>query len=255
MPPERRIWLKPIVTSFGVPQLPCPSCGETRLCFKEDSFRSTESKASLDKRRYIEDWHPIYTEFLFSGILECKRCNEQICCCGRGYYEPVSYPDEDGDYQQELSEYFVPDYFYPPMLIFKPSQKVPLSIRKEIMRSFQVFFCDPNAAANHIRNVLEIILSDQRIANLTKNGKWRSLDQRIIELARASQENADRASALRWIGNFASHPEGVKRENVLDAYEILEFLLEDIYIAHRSIVAEKVRSIVDKKRPLSSAPS
>ena len=56
------------------------------------------------------------------------------------------------------------------------------------------------------------------------------LEKRIQSFEAIDHENAGRVSALRWIGNFGSHPESLTKDDVFDAYDILEVLLESLYI-------------------------
>jgi hypothetical protein len=52
--------------------------------------------------------------------------------------------------------------------------------------------------------------------------------------------------ALKWLGNTASHEGGVSRDDLLDAFEILEHNLREL-IEHRSArVAELARKLTKK---------
>ena len=183
-------------------------------------------------------------------MLECGDCGEKISCCGIGGYEPIPVPDEDGSITTDYNIEFSPRYFSAPMMIFRPPPATPADIKDEVLRSFGVFFCDLPAAANHVRQCVEIILSLSGIDAQDRNGRFVPLGTRIDEYRAQNAENAERADALRWIGNFGSHPAAALRKtDLFDAYDILEVLLEDLYVGHQRSVREMVELIIANRGP------
>jgi len=186
--------------------------------------------------------------YAFSALLECTRCSGVVTCCGLGGYEPEMVPDEDGGYSQEYYKIFAPRYFSTPLPIFRPP-RCPDPVRAQLPLSFALFFCDPGGAANHVRQCVEEVLNQAGISSRRSNGGFIPLDDRIRTFAAQDAENADRADALRWIGNFGSHPGGLSKDDLLDAYEILDVLLEDLYIGHRRSVQQMVDQINAARGP------
>jgi hypothetical protein len=128
--------------------------------------------------------------------------------------------------------------------------QVPPAIDLSIRKSFRLVFCDPGAAANHIRQCAETILATAGIAHVTETGKFIPFEQRIQKFEDIDPENADRVSALRWIGNFGSHPDKeITRDDVFEAYDILEILLEDLYVGHTKSVRKRVEEINKARGP------
>jgi hypothetical protein len=62
-------------------------------------------------------------------------------------------------------------------------------------------------------------------------------------------ESGIRAVGIRIIGNAASHPGELTRDNLFDAYDILEVVLEDMYIGRQKNIREMVDRTVSLNRP------
>jgi hypothetical protein len=76
------------------------------------------------------------------------------------------------------------------------------------------------------------------------------LDHRIKAYGEQNPEVAHHLMAIKWIGNAGSHGDGISRESVLDALEIIEGVFEDVYVGHRAKLRAKVAKIVARKKPL-----
>jgi len=186
----------------------------------------------------LDEPSPWDIQLVFSTLLVCQDCNETISCCGIGGYTPEwRYEPEIGDDTPELLRYFLPGYFSKPLPILIADARWPSSIKHRLNFSFHVFFCDLNASANHVRSCVEELLTLLDIPDRA------TLHERIQLFRATDSENADRAEALKWIGNLGSHGEQLTKQDLFDSYDILEELLEDIYVGHRRSVREKVREI------------
>ncbi len=247
MPIDRVLW-KRSLTKFYAPAWPCPSCADGRLRLKRETLRFEET-AQSQHQHSTEDLDPRDISYVFSAILECTHCNEMVSCCGDGGFEPEESQDEDGNPDIDYRPLFFVRYFSKPMLIFSPPTRCPDKIKKALYKSFSVLFCDVGAAANHVRQCAEEILTHAGIDHRNARGKFIPLERRIRAFEEVDHENAGRVSALRWIGNFGSHPENLTRDNVFDAYDILEVLLEDMYVGHHRSVRELVDRINRERHP------
>lgn len=249
MPVARHLW-KQTLTNTHAPMWPCPTCSSGKLRLKRDALhyeKTAESRLSS----YDEYPNVMGTVFTFSTLLECSDCNEIISCCGLGGYYPRDVFDEDGSHSQDYEVYFAPKYFSMPMRIFQPPARCPDTGKEQLRSSFAVFFCDLSAAANRVRQCIEEILSDAGVESQNSDGEFVSLGNRINSYRDLSPDNADRVNALRWIGNFGSHPETLTKDDLFDAYDILEVLLEDLYVGHQSSVRQLVERINESRGPRS----
>ncbi len=251
MPVNRQLWKRSISKHY-IPAWPCPACGEGKLQMKKGTMNYEETRDSR-LRHSDDDFLMLDVEFVFSANLECARCKEIISCCGVGGYDQSYGQDEDGDIAVDYTEIFFPRYFSRAMKIFECPHGSPKEIKISIEKSLLIAFCDSGAAANHIRQCAEEILSQAGISGKHKNGGFIRMEQRIEAFRQANPRNAGYVDALRWIGNFGSHPEDITKDDVFDAYDILELLLEDLYVGHRRSVEELVNRINQSKRPVGRA--
>jgi hypothetical protein len=239
---DRRLWSAGLRKGYA-PSWPCPSCLNGTLRLIPASLRWLET-AESQLRHTDEDFNFYDIDYTFSGSLECGQCRQKISCCGRGGEEPYEFQDEDGDWAQEYETVFYPRFFYPSLQLFRPTQRCPRPVREQLYKSFAVFFCDLSAAANHLRQFVEEILTAAGIdIRNAKGGGFIPLNDRIKIYEGRDSDNAERITALKWIGNCGSHPEDdLNKGDLFDAYDILEILLEDLYVGHnrnvRSIVAQ-----------------
>jgi hypothetical protein len=58
--------------------------------------------------------------------------------------------------------------------------------------------------------------------------------------------------AVKWIGNAGSHAKPVTREDLLDGYEMIEHLLDQIYIQPGKKLASLAKQINRSKKPRSA---
>ena len=174
---DRNLWKQSLKQSYA-PRWPCPSCVGGVLRLKRETLHFDHTAAS--RRRQSDDqpaeWE---VEYAFSALLECNGCSEKISCCGIGGYEPNDTIGEDGNPITDYEVYFDPRYFSMPMELFRVSAKCPNAIKNQIRKSFLVFFCDLSAAANHLRQCVEEILSHADIQSRDANGGFIRLKTRI----------------------------------------------------------------------------
>jgi hypothetical protein len=216
-----------------IPEWNCPECTRGilqlsgQLSIEDDS--STKNHSSED---YFEPEHSTYT---IQGMFKCSRslCSETVMMLGTGFCDQ----DEgyiDGEYQQYYANYCKPTFFQPYLNIFEIPDYVPDEITIKLKQSFGLFFCDSDSCGNRIRASIEILLNDigSPPTRVIKGGKVKAiaLQDRIKELTGNHESIKDILSAIRIIGNDASHSESsLCRQDTLDAYVIVEFILEILY--------------------------
>ena len=239
---NRNLWLH----SFGQNNFPnwtCPRCeiGVLRPIEKTFSYEASGDITSeiIKYGEYFE--YDSYT-FRYSVLLKCNNynCQECVASCGHGY---VQTEHVSGTQEGKFFNVFDPKYFYPALAIFKIPKECPVEITEKIKTSFQLFFSDAPAAANHVRKTIESILTDRGIKRFSSvKGKRKSINLhgRIVEFEKKDPENAKKLFAIKWLGNEGSHTDTITKNDVLDAYEILEFVLDDLYIGYRKSVDKKV---------------
>lgn len=256
---NRSLW-KSAFTIHEPPKWPCPSCDTGHVELLKESLKHEEVASESWIRGDGESGH---TEYAFVAIFVCKneQCKERVVTCGRGYlsvnrvyneYEEVLY-DRDGEEMYSRTDWFLPEYFYPCLKIFRIPPRCPDAVTNKILDSFKVFFCDPASSANHVRKCVENILTDKGVKRFeTKNGRriFINLHNRINLYHSKEREIVEYLLAIKWLGNVASHIGVITRDDVLDAYEILETVLDNLYVGHAKNVRKKVKLVNRRKGPI-----
>ena len=252
MPVNRSIWKEPLKGSH-VPNWHCPACNGGYLKQRPDSLHFWETSDSREAHDH-EAWEPEWSSYRFSMLLVCNndRCLEPVAVIGDRKVE-ILQSSFDGDFEQ--IEYFYPQHVHPspPLIIIADSYPEP--VIKELRLSFIASWSDFSSAGNHIRSAVERLLDNLREPKskpkLNKHGKRerQSLHARILGLARRDKELSESLLAVKWIGNEGSHSDQLTRDNIFDALDILDVILDDLFIRNRSRVKKLITAINRKKGP------
>ena len=92
-------------------------------------------------------------------------------------------------------------------------------------------------------------MNDAGIKKMTDNEKPIFLHKRIEEFQLADRENGDVLLAAKWLGNSGSHAGAIERDDVLDAFEMIEFVLENRYGTAKAELMAKVKAVNESKGP------
>jgi len=90
----------------------------------------------------------------------------------------------------------------------------------------------------------------------TKTGRLHrlTLHDRITALPKKRENVKEKLLALKWLGHAGSHPgEALSRDDVLDMYEVLEYVLVEIYSSPHKKVERLTRTINRRKGPRKRA--
>ena len=243
------------------PNWVCPTCTKGVLKIKKDSFIREESAYS---RKNSYDPHCGYLAFeigyVYICILVCSNedCNEVVVSTGTGYISPEF--DEDGELIDEEVDCFRPRYFQPSLKIIQIPQKCPQKLTNSLNESFKLFFSSPSSTANSVRIVLEELLTALKVKRFTisspntmskRKRKPIDLHRRIGNLPDKYSPFKEMILAIKYLGNAGSHShDEITTDDILDAYELLEHVLKEIYepsITER--LAAIARKVNKKKGP------
>lgn len=254
---EKEYWKNFQFTENKFPQIICPSCKKGHLKIVKNSLNTGEISDSRENREH-PDWEPDWIEYRFSVSLKCDNanCRDNVVCIGNGsnnqyteydYFEKITH----SAYQQ----YYKPLYFLPPLNIIELDDNYPKDLKRELINSFSHFFSDFTACANKIRVCVEILMNDLKVKK-TENFKGKrqrlTLHNRIISFKSINSDVADYLLAIKWIGNSGSHNFGsLNNEDILDAYNLLDFSLKKIYNNPESALKKLTKKINKKRAPLS----
>lgn len=247
----KKYWKTLYFSKSHKPKIVCPTCNEGHLQIWSDSYKSRKS-AKTQKDEDKPNFHIFEAVSVSAGIFHCdnRTCGEYVACCGELIMDAES--DDDG-YTRHIPT-FVPLYFHPPLSIIQNTSVYPNNIQKSLKDSFSLFFADLESCANKIRIVLEILLNNERVnrtAIVKHKRVWLSLHRRILLYESTNPEIARKLLAIKWIGNAGSHSGSIRKDDILDAYIILENVLNSIYSESEKDIAKTVRLIIKSKGPIS----
>ena len=77
----------------------------------------------------------------------------------------------------------------------------------------------------------------------------KNLHQRIEEYQKTTPLIAEKLMAIKWFGNTASHEGRVRNSDLLSAYEIIEYVLEDIYCDMEEQIAKVAAKLLTRHGP------
>ncbi|RFZ89918.1 DUF4145 domain-containing protein [Mucilaginibacter conchicola] len=198
--------------------LPCPSCENGVLKYCGEYIRRETLESRLDNNFGPAGIVSPAARFLETGNLECSTCKEAVIFV-RSREEDVRHLDDDGF---EI-DFIKPLYYFPaPPIINIPLSCAPV-ISELLKVSFQLFWIDLGSCANKIRTAAECIMDHLQVPKLD------TLNARIIELKKTRPTISEHLMAIKWIGNSGSHNINITKDLVLDGYEIMEYVLEQIF--------------------------
>ena len=250
MPSNRPQWSESFAT---LPAWDCPTCGKGRLNPATDAFQVAETGPSV-KLHDHPGWEPDWISKRFVALLKCDytACEEVVAVCGsitvEEFINTDHYGDEYQDFQDAMSVYSI----YPAPLLIKPIVGTPLSVRASILEASALIWQSSEAAANKIRQSVECLMDVRKVKKITtKNGKNTKLHlhARIEEFAKTDPENGTILLAIKWLGNSGSHTGSLTRATVLDAFDMLEVVLDSLYGTTKETIMKKVKAINKKKGP------
>ena len=235
----------------------CPSCGKGFLKIKKGTFHHEETRDSV-RAKESDLWDPEWIEYLYSCLLECNNpaCKDIVSSLGVGSVKPYMDFDKEGRSFWNEGDCFFPKYFFPNLKIFDYPKNIPDEVKFELENSFSLFFCDPPSSANHIRMALENLLTSMKIKQFRiqkKKRRYLSLHDRIKLLPKKYQDIQEIFEAVKWLGNAGSHSgTTVSSDDVLDAYELMEKLLAEVFDDESNKIKELAKKIIKNKGPSKS---
>jgi hypothetical protein len=193
-------------------------------------------------------------DYTFMAWLKCSQpdCGEEVAITGKGSLEPhfTGEPEAWEDEDDYCTESITPLFCWPMPDMFQLPQKCPTEVKEELRAGFRLFWSDQAASAGRIRISLERLMDHFNVRKTYADckGKVRRLDLhgRIKEFPRADAVPRKLLMALKWLGNTAVHQGSVSLNDLLDAFEILEYLLAKLFDEPSDRISELARGLLKK---------
>ncbi len=234
---------------IAIPSWPCPACQNGTYRIVSKTIQVTESRAErLSQSDPSANHDDMLDRFVAHMKCDAPNCGETGTIAGNRNTFRFWVPDEN-DYRSEVS--YEALSVIPSPLPFKIPPKVPRPIELKVREAATLFWTDQKAAASRVREAIEAILTDFGIPEHNDKGGPIWLDTRIKLFRELDDgkwaEQADLIEAAKWIGNLGTH-DTVTRDEALDAFEMLETVIEDVFVRARHKVLAKARERNDKHR-------
>jgi hypothetical protein len=251
---EREIWL----WSFdgdGPTPWPCPKCNRARLHLVQGTLHKTETAESARAHDHPA-WEPDWVDGRFTCMLQCPDCQNPSAVAGT-YKVHEEYRHRDNpESEAHVVEEFTPQFFSDPPAIVNVPALVPKHIVEELEASFRLYWVSAESCANSIRSAVELLLTHFKVKRTRINSKGKriflSLHERIELFRRTNPRLADALMAVKWIGNAGSHSQPLERRDLLDGYELIEHVLDELFVQREKRIAKLSRQINQRRRPRSA---
>lgn len=241
---DRALWTEKFTDQL--PHWPCPTCNKGHLAPMQDKYWIEETGPSLAEHGH-DAWDPDWIQNRFTCFLQCSlpACGEVAVVAGSS---GIDYYQIDWD-EYKTSEIFNVRAIVPAPEPISIPDNTPRPIVDAIRRASALIWMSAESAANQIRQAVEYLLDDAGIPRTGSNGKPIHLHQRITQFQATDEENGNVLLATKWLGNVGSHGEGLARDDVLDAFDMIEFVLENRYATTKASLMAKVAAVIAAKGP------
>ncbi len=231
----------------------CPICSKGHFAPIKNSLTVWETSTSVKDQAH-DDWQPDWYRGTFFAQLQCSNpdCNEQAVVSGIA----------KGDYDVRENGEVGPDVFYEPKFIlpapplFEIPYRCPAKVKDRIAEAFSLYWSDSSACVGRVRAAIELLMDELKVKRKSVNKKGEmvrlNLDGRIRELSKKGKKYKDfedHLLAAKWLGNTGAHTFTVSRDDALDAFDILEFLLEELFNDRTRHIARITKEVNKNKGP------
>ena len=202
-------------------------------------------------------WEPEWMESRFCAILVCNsvKCGELAAISGSVFVEEAHEQDYNGSWNQSYVDLYEPRSLFPAPLPFQLFDEIPDVVKDRLVEAAGLIWQNSEASANQIRQAVESLMDCRKVKKTRiQSGKRvrMSLHGRIKEFEKTDKDNAELLLAVKWLGNSGSHPGGLDRDNVLDAFDMIEMVLTNLYNKSATAIRRKAKAINKAKGPTTS---
>ena len=238
---NRDIFLKPF-TKNNFPRFICPTCREGIVKIDVKLFMSCITESSRTFNDMSGEVDGMIDHFSFIAKCDNEKCKEIITMSGISVAEEgyVKQDIEDimaglaDDYSEPICiNHFDIKYVYPAIRIIDIGEKVPSNIERTLNESFSLFWDHQSSAGNKIRHAIELLMDNKKITNIKINKKGKAINltlhDRLVEFVKTDKKMADLLMSVKWLGNAGSHKSAINKEDLLVAYEVLDYVLDELF--------------------------
>ena len=235
MASDRSLWKEEYLDGI-FPPFPCPHCRRGNLLLKQETMQKF-LPAYYEQDRRIVAWDPDWDTYRFSCVLICTvpSCGEVVAMGGN-----ITRTRRAGEEDWEWPEWYAPKFMHPGSPLTVIPDDTPTEVEEALKLSFALFWVDAASCAAKLRLSVERVLDHLGVPT-------GQLGSRIRSLKASHPEDAEIFDALRHVGNVGVHQGDVGREELLDAYEIYQDQLADMFGGRRTRLKNLVERLITSK--------
>ena len=218
------------------PRWPCPDCGESRqgrLQLRPNSihYAAAAGVHAGIEGGYLERWDD-YGVFAATMVCDSAGCQAGVVILG-DYNVTGSIEIFGRSYEDDMGRKFTIKFVHKsPPLITIP-QTTPEPIAEAVRRSFPLYWSDARACAGSVRIAIEETTDHLVPRPVRPSGAPVPLRQHLNNMRTSHPQHGNHIDAflviVEKLGNPGAHGESVDRDRLLDAYELLEIELGEIF--------------------------
>jgi len=215
-----------------------------------------ETGPSRDAHHH-EAWDPTWTIQRFTAPLRCNDCREIVTVSGE-----ITQTEFAGENDWDYEDAFQPKFFYSAPPLMKPPTDCPEGVVGTLLDSHPLYWCAERTCATTIGIAIELMLTERgiplEITGRDNKSRMMPLHDRIVAFGKLDKESCDLLLTLKVVRNVGTHGSGhidLVKEDLLDTYEILEYVLERVYGRRSERMAKLAGELLDrmtKPKPPSS---
>lgn len=162
--------------------------------------------------------------------------------------------DRNGEWTQEYGDVFRPLGLLPAPLPIRPPADTPGLVTGALHEAAGLLWQSAEGAANQVRQAVEHLMDEQSVTK-SLQAAFLSLHNRIGEFELKDPLNAEILLAVKWLGNSGSHAGGLTRDDVLDAFDMVELVLVNLYDTSSASIMAKVKAVNAQEGPATLSQS
>lgn len=219
-------------------ELKCPYCNVGSLLLNKENLMSKQYQSNINEIHELMEevnvgYCPIPQKFIAVGVFTCtnEACQEHVSFRGERLIEefmrcnPKSEEDEIKEFETLTIE-----TLHPMVHLIPVHEEYPIEVRELLIESFNLYLEYPSSCANKLRILVEKILDNLKIKSKNKKGERLTTGIRINILKNTKAKEANYLKALKWVGNEGSHDTVIKQDDLPKIYEILNKVLDLLYL-------------------------
>lgn len=250
---SKEVWVSVVSKELEIgkfPMLPCSCCHRVLLQVKKELVKLVEvvkrippdfSKLSSVANGNLIDVLAAAAEsiseaatkrFRFSMALTCQGCRETTMVVG----------DAKSHGAEGAPVYIRVKSAWPELHVFELKSAYPSSVISELKKSFIPFLRAPTSAGSRARTAIEVLLDELSVTRVRTQDDGQvkrkqngaplklSLGERLKELEKKDLYVAKLLGAIKQLGNEATHGRDLPYADLLDAFDLIHHVLEELYV-------------------------